>query len=48
MAVGDWLHEHPRLPWRMVRGLLRAADGPWTWSDRPCLPLAYPLAAIRP
>jgi SAM-dependent methyltransferase len=44
----DWLHEHPRVTWRMFRGLARDADGLWAWPDRPWLPLAYSLVAIRP
>lgn len=44
----DWLHEHPRVAWRMFRGLQRDADGLWAWPDRPWLPLAYSLAAIKP
>lgn len=43
----DWLHEHPRLTWRMFRGLVRDSDGFWTWPDRPWLPLAYSLGASR-
>ncbi|MBV1799790.1 bifunctional 2-polyprenyl-6-hydroxyphenol methylase/3-demethylubiquinol 3-O-methyltransferase UbiG [Siccirubricoccus sp. G192] len=41
----DWLHEHPRLPWRMFRGLVQDAEGLWTWPDRPWLPLGYSLQA---
>jgi SAM-dependent methyltransferase len=44
----DWLHEHPRLPWRMFRGLVRDAEGLWTWPDQPWLPLAYSLGAVKP
>jgi SAM-dependent methyltransferase len=44
----DWLHEHPRVPWRMFRGLVRDADGLWTWPDRPWLPLGSSLSALRP
>lgn len=43
----DWLHEHPRVPWRMFRCLERDADGLWAWPDRPWLPLAYSLSAVR-
>jgi SAM-dependent methyltransferase len=43
----DWLHEHPRLPWRMFRCLVRDADGLFTWPDRPWLPLAWSLSAAR-
>ncbi|MBK1660535.1 class I SAM-dependent methyltransferase [Paracraurococcus ruber] len=43
----DWLHEHPRVTWRMFRGLVRDADGLWAWPDRPWLPLAYSLSASR-
>jgi SAM-dependent methyltransferase len=44
----DWLHEHPRVPWRMFRGLVQDADGLWTWPDRPWLPLGVSLSAVRP
>jgi SAM-dependent methyltransferase len=44
----DWLHEHPRVTWRMFAGLVRDADGLWTWPDRPWLPLAYSLGAVKP
>ncbi len=44
----DWLREHPRLPWRMFRGLVSDADGLFTWPDRPWLPLAYSLSARKP
>ncbi len=43
----EWLHEHPRLPWRMFRGLVCDADGLFTWPDRLWLPLAYSLAARK-
>jgi len=44
----DWLHEHPRVTWRIFAGLRRDADGLWAWPDRPWLPLAYSLVAVRP
>jgi hypothetical protein len=44
----DWLHEHPRVAWRMFAELVRDADGLWCWPDRPWLPLAYSLAASKP
>lgn len=43
----NWLHEHPRVPWRMFRCLVQDAEGLWTWPDRPWLPLAYSLEASR-
>jgi SAM-dependent methyltransferase len=43
----DWLREHPRVPWRMFRCLVRDADGLWTWPDQPWWPLAYSLAAAK-
>jgi SAM-dependent methyltransferase len=43
----DWLHEHPRVTWRMFRGLQRDAEGLWAWPDRPWLPLAYSLVATK-
>ena len=43
----DWLHEHPRLPWRMFRSLVRDADGLFTWPDQPWLPLAFSLVARK-
>jgi SAM-dependent methyltransferase len=43
----DWLHEHPRVAWRMFRSLVRDGDGLFTWPDRPWLPLAYSLSARK-
>ncbi|MDO9711957.1 class I SAM-dependent methyltransferase [Paracraurococcus lichenis] len=43
----DWLHEHPRVSWRMFRGLARDADGLWAWPGKPWLPLAYSLSAVK-
>jgi len=43
----DWLHEHPRLTWRMFRGLVKDAEGLWAWPDRAWLPLGYSLWAVR-
>ena len=43
----DWLHEHPRVTWRMFRSLVRDEDGLFTWPDRPWLPLAYSLSARK-
>jgi SAM-dependent methyltransferase len=43
----DWLNEHPRVAWRMFRCLERDADGLWAWPDRPWLPLAYSLGAVK-
>ena len=43
----EWLHEHPRVTWRMFRGLVRDADGLYAWPDRPWLPLAYSLSARK-
>jgi hypothetical protein len=40
--------EHPRLPGRMFRSLVRDGDGLFTWPDRPWLPLAYSLTAREP
>ena len=43
----EWLHEHPRVTWRMFRCLVRDEDGCWTWPDRPWLPLSVSLRATR-
>lgn len=43
----EWLHEHPRLTWKMFRDLVQDGEGMWTWSDRPWLPLAMSLRAVR-
>jgi SAM-dependent methyltransferase len=43
----DWLREHPRLTWRLYPGLVRDADGLWTWPGRPWLPLALSFRALR-
>ena len=38
--VLDRLREHPRVTWRMFRGLVRDGDGLFTRPDRPWSPLA--------
>ena len=43
----DWLHEHPRVAWKMSDALLQDADGMWTWPDKPWLPLGLSLRAVR-
>lgn len=43
----DWLHEHPRVAWPMFQALRQDADGLWAWPDKPWLPLAYSLGAVR-
>jgi SAM-dependent methyltransferase len=43
----DWLHEHPRLTWRMFPGLVQGADRLWGWPRKPWLPLALSLRAVR-
>jgi SAM-dependent methyltransferase len=43
----EWLHEHPRVTWRMFRSLVRDADGLWAWPSRPWLPLGLSLRAMR-
>jgi SAM-dependent methyltransferase len=42
----EWLHEHPRVTWRMFSHLVRDTDGCWTWPDRPWLPLSVSLRAV--
>jgi SAM-dependent methyltransferase len=41
----EWLHEHPRVTWRMFQSLVQDSDGLWTWPKRPWLPLALSLRA---
>ncbi len=41
------LREHDRLPWAFFPGLVRGADGLWTWPSQPWLPLSYSLVAIK-
>jgi len=43
----EWLREHPRIAWQMFRCLVLDADGMWTWPDKPWLPLAMSLRAVR-
>jgi len=43
----EWLHEHPRITWRMFRSLVQDADGLWTWPTRSWLPLGVSLRAVR-
>lgn len=41
-----WLHEHPRVTWRMFAGLARDGDGLWGWPKRQWLPLALSMRAV--
>ncbi len=43
----DWLQEHARLTWAPFSGLVRDADGLFTWPDKPWLPLALSLVAVK-
>jgi SAM-dependent methyltransferase len=43
----DWLHEHNAVPWHMFRVLVKDISGLYHWPDRPWLPLAFSLSAIR-
>ncbi|MFZ1425872.1 MAG: class I SAM-dependent methyltransferase [Geminicoccaceae bacterium] len=43
-----WLHEHDRVPWRMFAQLVEEADGMFGWPDKPWLPLAFSLRALKP
>jgi hypothetical protein len=43
----EWLHEHDAVPWRMFEILVKDASGLYRWPDRPWLPLAFSLSAIR-
>jgi SAM-dependent methyltransferase len=43
----QWLREHPRIAWAMFPSLVRGADRMWTWPDKPWLPLALSLRAVR-
>jgi len=50
--VLDFLHEHDSVTWKMFASLVddRTGEGQWRnyrWPDRPWLPLAYSLRAIR-
>ncbi|WP_170984821.1 bifunctional 2-polyprenyl-6-hydroxyphenol methylase/3-demethylubiquinol 3-O-methyltransferase UbiG [Roseomonas sp. AR75] len=42
------LEEHPRLIWQPFPGCVQDADGLWTWPDKPWLPLALVLRAVKP
>lgn len=43
----EWLHEHPRVAWRMFGCLVRDADGCWGWPGHPWMPLSLSLLATR-
>jgi SAM-dependent methyltransferase len=43
----SWLHEHDRVPWRMFKGLVEAPGGMYRWPDKPWLPLAFSLEAVK-
>ena len=44
----DFLHEHDAVAWRMFKALVAGADGLYRWPDKPWLPLALSLRAVRP
>ncbi len=44
----EMLHEHDALVWKAFACLVEAPGGLFRWPDRPWLPLAYSLKAIRP
>jgi SAM-dependent methyltransferase len=43
----EWLHEHDCVPWRMFDCLVKDSSGLYRWPDKPWLPLAFSLSAIR-
>lgn len=43
----EWLHEHDSVPWPMFRSLVEDGQGMYRWPDRPWLPLAFSLRAVR-
>jgi ubiquinone/menaquinone biosynthesis C-methylase UbiE len=43
----DWLHEHPRVAWKMFASLMPAGDALWGWPEKPWLPLSFSLSATR-
>jgi SAM-dependent methyltransferase len=43
----EWLHEHDAVPWRMFKILVKDASRLYRWPDRPWLPLALSLSAVR-
>jgi SAM-dependent methyltransferase len=43
----EWLHEHGRVPWKMLACLVRDEDGFYRWPGKPWLPLAYSLRATK-
>jgi SAM-dependent methyltransferase len=43
----QWLHEHDAVTWRMFEILMKDAAGLYRWPERPWLPLAFSLYAVR-
>lgn len=43
----EWLHEHPRVAWKLSDALVRDPEGLWTWPEEAWLPLALSLRAVR-
>jgi hypothetical protein len=43
----QWLHEHDAVTWRMFEILVKDAAGLFRWPERPWLPLAFSLYAVR-
>lgn len=44
----QFLHEHAAITWRMFDTLVKDAHGLFRWPDKPWLPLAFSLRAIKP
>ena len=44
----DAFHEHEIVPWKMFDCLVPDGDGFFRWPDKPWLPLAYSLRAVKP
>ena len=42
-----WLREHARVPWKAFACLEADGEGFWGWADRPWLPLALSLEAVK-
>jgi hypothetical protein len=43
----EMLHEHDAVAWKAFACLIEAPGGLFRWPDRPWLPLAYSLRAVR-
>ena len=43
----EWLHEHAKLTWEAFPGMVEDENGLYAWPDKPWLPLAFSIRAVK-